>query len=232
MKTEADEHLDRVHDYYCSPRRVGQGEQTIYEIWENGGAFADSVTPSTYVPEYRAHIRDRIVGLTAAGAHVFSVGCGNGFVEGDLVRSGRDVRAIDCNEEAVRLTRSKGADAFTADFFALRPSDVSGTDVLYADGLLGHVFDRDRGLVPALTKLVELSMHHGAHLVLSNDSPPDPGADFSAHERVEGFWFISKDYLRRSLTSFGFDVLESYYFPYERPVSGPRNRTICVTLVR
>jgi hypothetical protein len=28
--------------------------------------------------------------------------------------------------------------------------------------------------------------------------------------------------------SFGYTILEAYSFPYERPVSGLRNRTICV----
>ena len=232
MTKPAEQYLASVQEYFCSPRPVGDTDRSIYEIWEDGGAFNDSVTPSTYVPAYRAHIGNKIRALTSVGSSVFSLGCGNGFVEGDLVHSGRTVRAIDCNEEAVRLTRDKGADAFTADFFALGPEDVADAEVLYADGLLGHLFDPDTGLEPALSKLVSLRLRPGVHLVLSNDSPRDPQAAFAPHERVEGFWFISKDYLSGSLAALGFDVLESYYFPYRRPLSGERNRTISITCAR
>jgi len=148
------------------------------------------------------------------------------------VHSGRTVRAIDCNEEAVRLTSDKGAEAFTTDFFALRPEDFADVEVVYADGLLGHLFDAERGLDLALGKLVDLELRPGCHLVLSNDSPRDPWTAFAPHERVAGFWFISKDYLSSCLSAFGFEVLESYYFSYLRPISGRRNRTIAVTCVR
>jgi len=231
MKTEANQSLRGIQDYYCSQRPYGAGSKSIYEIWESGKAFNDSITPSTYVPEYRAHIGDTILALTAEGSLVFSLGCGNGFVEGDLVRAGRGVRAIDCNEEAVRLARSKGVDASAADYFRLSPADVAGTDLLYADGLLGHLFDPERRLAPAFSKLMGLSLRQGAYLVFSNDSPLDPEADFSPHERVKDFWFISKDYLARSLTSYGFAVKKSYYFPYLRPISGPRNRAICIASI-
>lgn len=228
MTTEASQYLHGVQDYYCAPRPYGPGSKSIYEIWESGGAFNDSITPSTYVPEYRAHIGAAIRALTTEGSHVFSLGCGNGFVEGDLVRSGRDVRAIDCNDEAVRLTRSKGVDAFKADYFTLSPAEIASADLLYADGLLGHLFDQERRLAPAFSKLTSLSLRRGAYLVFSNDAPLDPEAEFSPHEHVKDFWFISKSYLGRSLMSCGFTVHETYYFPYLRPVSGPRNRTICI----
>lgn len=231
MTTQVGPALERVRDYYCSPRADGDADRTIYEIWEHGGAFNDSVTPSTYVPEYRAHIGEKIVEQAAAGSTVFSLGCGNGFVEGDLVRAGYVVRAIDCNDEAVLLSRHKGVDAYTADYFALGPADLAGTSVVYADGLLGHLFDPDLGLDPALAKLTDLGLAPGTSLVLSNDSPRDPEAAFAPHERVEGFWFVSKKHLGERLAAFGFDVRESYYFRYLRPISGPRNRTICVARV-
>jgi SAM-dependent methyltransferase len=231
VKTHASQHLRGIADYYCSPRPYGDGSKSIYEIWESGAAFNDSITPSAHVPEYRAHIGAVISALTTEGSLIFSLGCGNGFVEGDLARLGRDVRAVDCNEEAVRLARNKMVDAFTADYFSLSPADLAGTDLLYADGLLGHLFDEETELAPALSKLVSLALRPGACLVFSNDAPPDPQAGYARHERVQDFWLISKDYLAASLTSCGFAVRDSYYFPYRRPVSGPRNRTICIASV-
>jgi SAM-dependent methyltransferase len=228
---DAHQDLDQVHQYYSVLRPAGAADRTIYEIWEDGGAFNDSVTPSTYNPEYREYMARKILGLAPAGARVFSFGCGNGFVEGDLVSSGLEVRAIDVNEEAVALTRRKGVDAFTADYYALQPSDVAGTDVVYADGFLGHLFDADEELRPVLGKLAELEPRSGTTLVFSNDSPVDGRAAFASHPAVEGFWFISKDHLSESLAEVGFEPMESYYFPYVRPVSGVRYRTICTARV-
>lgn len=229
--SHAHQDLDQVHDYYCVPRAGATADRTIYEIWEDGGAFNDSVTPSTYNPEYRTYMARKIVKIAPAGARVFSVGCGNGFVEGDLVSAGLTVRAIDCNEDAVALTRQKGVDAFTADYYALTPEDLGDTDVVYADGFLGHLFDADEELRPVLGKLAELRPRSGATLVFSNDSPGDGRAAFASHPAVEGFWFISKDHLSKSLAAEGFEPLESYYFPYIRPLSGVRYRTIVTARV-
>src|SRR4030095_7285822 len=139
----------------------------------------------------------------APSATVFSLGCGNGFIEGDLVGLDRRVRGIDYNDEAVRLARQKGVDAFAGYFFDLSPADVAGTDVLYADGFLGHVFDPQETVGPALRKLTELNPVPGTHVVLSNDAPHDPAADFTPHERVAGFWFVSREYLQNELVTFG-----------------------------
>jgi SAM-dependent methyltransferase len=226
--TQTGQDLNSVREYYCSTRSVGAQDVTIYEIWENGGAFKDSITPSTYVPEYRAHMVDKILAVSAPGDTVFSIGCGNGFVEADLLGHGRIVRAMDYNDEAVRLTRKKGVDAFTADFFDLTPTDIADVGVIYADGLLGHLFHPELEVTPALTKLASLRPRADTRLVFSNDSPQDGAAAFAPHERVEDFWFVSKDYLAEQLAAFGFVPMETYYFPYRRPVSGPRNRTICV----
>ncbi|UQA95669.1 class I SAM-dependent methyltransferase [Streptomyces halobius] len=231
MMIEEKQNLDVVREYYTDLRPAYQADETIYAIWERGGAFNDSVTPSTYVPEYRSHILLKLMSLTEKGASVLSLGCGNGFVEGDLAAQERSVRAIDVNEEAVELTRKKGVDAFVADYYALRPEDVAGADAVYADGFLGHLFDAGDEIRPALRKLVSLNLKSGAHLVFSNDAPFDRDAAFEPHQRVQDFWFLSKDYLQESLASFGFSSVESYYFPYLRPISGMRNRTICVVRV-
>jgi SAM-dependent methyltransferase len=226
----ADQDLDSVREYYCAPRAVGSGDLTIYEIWEAGGAFRDSITPSTYVPEYRAHIVEKILEVSDVGATVFSIGCGNGFVEADLVGHNRAVRAMDYNDEAVELTRRKGVDAFKADFFELTPADFADVDVVYADGLLGHLFHPEQKVAPALAKLASLAPRAGTRLVFSNDSPRDPAAAFAPHEAVEGFWFVSKDYLAEQLATVGFVPKETYYFAYDRPLSGIRNRTIVIAV--
>lgn len=223
--------LKQVEKYYCTTRPFGGSNATIYEIWEKGGAFDDSITPSTYSPEYRSHLRLKLNALTQENEKIFSIGCGNGFVEGDLVKDKRHVLAIDFNDEAVALSRKKGVDAYTADFFKLKPGALADVKSVYADGLLGHLFHPELELKPTFDKLKELRLESGTTLVFSNDAPRDPKARFAAHNKVDGFWFISKDYLCEALIGAGFKIEESYYFPYMRPLTGLRNRTVCVALV-
>jgi SAM-dependent methyltransferase len=220
-------------DYYTRryPTPCGQDGESIYGIWERGAALNDSVTPASYDPKYRRHMGRTLMSLTNDGAMIFSAGCGNGFIEGDLVARGRSVRAVDLHDEAVELSRQKGVDAVVGDYFALRPADVAGADALYADGLLGHLFDRQEELRPVLDKLAGVGLKSGAYLVLSNDAPFDGSTGFEPHRNLEGFWYLSKDYLQECLVRFGMCVMQSYYFRYVRPISGIRNRTICVARI-
>lgn len=221
--------LDRVHAYYCAPRPTGEGAaRTIYEIWEAGGAFDDSVTPSTYCPDYRAHVGLKIVSLTAPGSRIFSIGCGNAFVEADLVRADRGVQAIDCNPEAVALAIGKGVEAFVSDFYSLPDGYLAAFDAIYADGLLGHLYREADGLDPFYDTLARLAPRPGAVLVWSNDAPLDPGKRVEPHRRVEDFWMLSRTELREGLAARGGLVAEDYHYPYVRPVSGLRNRSLCI----
>src|SRR5258708_37876596 len=133
--------LSHVYDYYCTQRPTGQASETIFKIWERGEAFNDSITPSTYVPEYRSHIVLKVQGLTAETSTILSLGCGNGFVEGDLVANGRKGQAFDCLEEAVELTKAKGVDAFVPDLLPREPRQVGGVGVGHGDARLGHPSD-------------------------------------------------------------------------------------------
>lgn len=225
------QNLDRVHSYYCSPRSVDGQMLTIYDIWEQGGAFDDSITPSTYSPEYRSHLAMKIRSLSGPGASVFSIGCGNAFVEYDLLCAGLRVHAIDCNAEAVDLAARKGIESRAVDYFELEPGALADIDVVYADGFLGHVFETGRGLDRFFEQLAILRPKPGAWLVFSNDAPRRRTAMFAAHEKVEDFWFISKTYLAGALETYGYANREAYYFPYLRPLSGMRDRTICVARV-
>ncbi len=225
---------DSIHHFYCSPRSTaaaGSSPRSIYEIWERGEAFNDSVTPSTYCPEYRAHMVLKIRSLSAAQERVFSIGCGNAFVEAELQAKGLHVQAIDCNEEAVGLAASKGVDAFTTNFFSLPNGHLASFGAIYADGLLGHLYRPEDGLDGFFAKLVALQPRPGGWLVLSNDAPLEPELEVMPHERVSGFWLLSRTFLCEALARFGFSVWESYHFPYERPLSGLRNRTICIARV-
>jgi SAM-dependent methyltransferase len=215
-------------DYYCEPRIVDGRPTTIYEIWEKGGAYADSITPSTYSPDYRHHIVDKVVAWTKRGSTVFSLGCGNGFVEAELIGHCRKVRAMDRNDEAVRLCAAKGVQAVRMEFFDLSAADLSDVDLIYADGLLGHLFRLPDGLAAFADKLRSVALRPGTVVAISNDAPRDRSAAFSPHDRLDDFWFLSKSYLAAALTAADLLVQESYYFPYTRPLSGLRLRAICI----
>jgi hypothetical protein len=220
--------IESVNAFYSTKRAVAGGEKSLYEIWEEGGALNDSVTPSTYSEEYQSHVLLKLLSLTQAGDVVFSIGCGNGVIEGRLASLDRVVRAIDCNAEAVALSVTKGVDATQADFFDLQGGVLAGVDLVYGDGVLGHLFDADRGLDDFFVQLRDVGLASGARLLLSNDAPRVAGIDVTPHDRVRDFWFLSIDYLSRQLERFGLRVVERYYFPYFRPESGLRPRSICV----
>jgi len=217
---------DALHEFYCRP--VGDTALNRYEIWERGGAVGDSVTPSSYCPEYRMHMVLKILSLPRPHERMFSIGCGNAFVEADLQTRGLRVQAIDYNEEAVVLAASKGLDAFTADYHALPPGHLAGFGVVYADGLIGHLYHPDTGLTAFFETLLALKPPPGSWLVLSNDAPAQPGSGVTPHGKVPGFWLFSPEYLRDVAQRFGYTAIEAYSFPYERPLSGLRNRTICI----
>src|SRR5262245_55235039 len=107
---------DPLRDFYCRPLADGRNR---YEVWERGEACGDSVTPSTYCPEYRSHMVLKIASLSKPRGRVFSIGCGNAFVETELLARGMRVQAIDRNQEAVDLAVGKGVDAFAADYYKL-----------------------------------------------------------------------------------------------------------------
>ncbi len=220
---------DALHEFYCRP--VGGTTLNRYEIWERGGAVGDSVTPSIYCPEYRTHMGLKILSLPKPHERMFSIGCGNAFVEADLQARGLRVQAIDCNQEAVVLAASKGVDAFAADYYALPPGYLADIGLVYADGLVGHLYQPDTGLTAFFEALVALKPPPGSWLVLSNDAPAEPGCGVAPHGKVHGFWLFSPEYLRDAALRFGYTVTEAYSFPYERPLSGLRNRTICIARV-
>lgn len=220
--------IRNLHEYYCSERDMHGRKLSIYDIWDAGGAFKDSVTPSCYSSEYRSHITLKILSITKDGDRIFSIGCGNGFVEAELIKAGRQVEAIDCNDEAVKLAKEKGVTAYTADFFDLREGQLANCDVLYADGLLGHLFRSETQLEGFFSKLFILGMRSSTRLIVSNDPPRDPGIDFSPHDKIDNFWFLSRTFLAETFESHGYRSDESYYFPYFRPISGLRNRSICI----
>lgn len=223
---------NQLHNFYCTEEKNDKGTVgTRYEIWEKGEALGDSITPSIYCEPYRQHLGEKIISLIGNESSVFSIGCGNAFIEGRLVGQGIRVDGIDFNAEAAELASKKGVKATSGDFYDLESGSFESYDMIYADGLIGHLFKADNGLDRFFEKLKELNPKKGCTILLSNDAPLKNEAEFTKNKSVKGFWLLSIEYLKETLERFGYEVEEDYYFSYERPESGTRNRSICIAKV-
>lgn len=225
MDQQVKSHEDLVNFYLTNC----DGKSSIFEIWEGGGARGDSVTPSTYSPQYRRWMRDKLaVELKRTRGSLLSLGCGNAAVEAELVRAGFAVLAVDALEEAVALARAKGVEALCADIFHWEPSQPYS--VVYLDGVLGHMHDPLRGLLPALERVrswMEPVSGVSAALVASNDAPND-GTSVQQAPGVAGFKWLSGQYLREQVLAAGFVDTRGEEFRYQRPLSGDRHRAVVV----
>jgi SAM-dependent methyltransferase len=204
------------------------GEPSRFHIWERGEAIGDSITPSTYNRAYRTWMRDLLRKFLEGSGDddpgLLSVGCGNATVEAELALSGYRVLAVDAMEEAVELARAKGVEAVCADVLEWTPP-AGDWHVLYADGFLGHVFDPDDGIQPALRLMRSWLREDGGVLVVSNDDPRKD-ADTQQHSEVPQFTWLSAPYLKAQAEAAGFTDVWTTWFTYERPLTGPRERVI------
>ncbi len=217
-----------INSWYSNLHDFKGEDKSIYEIWESGEALNDSVTPSTYCKLYQSHIKLKLISLAHNNLSVFSIGCGNAFIEAELVEKGTKVIAIDCNAEAVELAKNKGVIAYQIDFNQVDNELLSSCQVIYADGVLGHLFDERTHLSEFEAKISSNAIPPGTKIIISNDSPNDNTLSYQRHNTLDTFWFISITYFEESLKKCGFKVLEKYNFPYLRPISGLRNRAVCI----
>lgn len=153
-----------------------------------------------------------------------SIGSGNAFVESDLHQKGYDVTANDVNKEAVELARKKGLPAIWADIKDWEPIGKTFT-LIYGDGVAGHLYDTIGGLRTIFRRLKFLLSEQGGTLLISND-PATNGELLHPHPQLESFYWFSADYICSELVKAGFRTVESEYFVYNRPISGPRKRLI------
>ncbi len=210
--------------------------RSLFHVWEGGGSRGDSVTPSTYSSEYRAWMANCLATeLDRNGGGLLSLGCGNAAVEAEIVRRGYRVLAIDAMAEAVELARSKGVDAVEADIYQWQPEET--WSVAYIDGVLGHLHEPGTGLVPVLRRLRSWLVPRPdapsgvASLVASNDAPLD-GSEAQPAPGVDGFHWLSADFISAQAMAAGFDGAETAEFRYRRPLSGERVRAVVIGSVK
>ena len=203
-----------------------QGRESLFDVWERGDARGDSVTPSVYSLEYRQWMCEMLLGLLQnAPGGLLSIGSGNAVVEAALVKAGHRVLAIDLLERAVELAKSKGIDAVLADVREWSPPPPDRWTVVYADGLLGHIYEPTDGLLPVLKHLHTWLAPAEGTLVISNDRNRN-NAEVEPAPGVPGFYWLSEEFLRKQTAAAGFHELSYTTFTYNRPLSGPRQRVV------
>jgi SAM-dependent methyltransferase len=205
---------------------TGSEEMSIFEEWEHGVARGDSTTPSICSPTYRWWILEHLRNALDRDRKnlLLSLGSGNAFVERVLGREGYPVLAVDALEEAVELARRAGVPAICQNLYTWE-ARTEYWDVVYADGLLGHLHDGGDGAQRALRLFHSWLKPAGGTVVISNDAPKtDEPVQQSAN--VPGFYWLSEGWIASELKRAGFARVSTATLTYRRPLSGPRTRAI------
>ncbi len=197
-------------------------QESIFYAWERGESRGDSVTPATFDVPYQKYMIDLITRMLPKEGRIFSIGCGNANIEHQLQMRKYDVTAIDPHPVAVKIAADKGLKVSRRSFYEVDSHEFDEIDLIFADGVLGHLYEEDRNLIRFVRVL---QGHRGKILVCSNDAPRN-GSDCCPHPRVEGFWHLSIPFLARHFDAAGFQVLYTNYFEYSRPISGPCLRSV------
>jgi hypothetical protein len=207
--------------FYLSERSAG----TLFDTWEQGGSRGDATTPSICSTTYRWWILEHLRNALDRDRRklLLSVGAGNALVERVLCGEGYLVLAVDALEAAVRLARKGGVPAIHENLLAWEPQPECW-DVIYADGLLGHLHDEDEGVHVALCGLRSRLVANGM-IIISNDAPRDD-LPVVLSSNVPGFYWLSGRWIVDELRRAGFTRISTASIEYERPLSGVRSRAI------
>ncbi len=203
------------------------GAESRFHIWDRGEAVGDSVTPSTYSRPYQLWMNELLRKFLDDGDEpaLLSVGCGNAVIEAELTAAGYQVLGVDALPEAVALAKARGVDAACADVLTWMPPTSPRWNVIYADGILGHIFDQAKGVQHVLARFRSWLPDGEGVLVMSNDEPRTD-AHVQAHSEVPGFSWLSGPFLHTQAEAAGFQDVWTTWFTYERPLTGPRERVV------
>ncbi|TDR74644.1 class I SAM-dependent methyltransferase [Photobacterium lutimaris] len=211
-------------NYYTAKDSNGE---SIYDVWERGGALGNSITPSTYDEKYRNWMLNLILNRSKITNRlkILSLGCGNASIEELLVKAGHQVTAFDINEEAVQYAKSKGVDAMVCNLNEWDPIKES-YDLVYCDGILGHLLDPINGFETLFNKILT-SLKFGGMVMISNDAS-ELSQDIQIHPDLPSFYWFSDSYLKNQLEGSNFTGIETLSYLYNRPLTGKKNRLIAL----
>jgi SAM-dependent methyltransferase len=149
------------------------GEPSLFDRWETGAET--ELPPPLAVCDggYRSEVVRMLGRHRDGGRRLVSVGAGNGHVEAALAADGWDVLATDLAPSALRVCRTKGL--ATVRFDLMEDTPLGHFDVIYCDGVMGHLWTPASASVPAWTALAGLG-RTGSICLVSNDLSDDDEA--------------------------------------------------------
>lgn len=205
------------------------GEPSLFDLWERGMRAPLAPPVAVVDPEYRRLIVSVVDNAGAPGRRLVSVGAGNGFVEAELRDNGWDVLATDPASSARRCCRAKGLT--TSSFTLLEDGSPGVFDVVYCDGVMGHVWTPSTGLRDAWRALASLG-RSGSVAVVANDlSDHDVGPQFRVRSLQEArFYRPPAGTCADDARGTGWDVRSEAVYEYLRGGT-PRRREIVVALL-
>ena len=207
------------------------GEPSLFDRWEAG--TETELTPPLAVRDagYRFELVQILRRYGCSRRRLVSIGAGNGFVEAALAADGWDVLATDTAESALRICVAKGL--ATMPFDLLNDPPVSTFDVIYCDGVMGHLWDPVAASAPAWRALAALGRRGSIGLVSNDLSDDDEGPQFAvrasptaAFYRPPSGWF-SRDARSTSLWS----IESQHLYHYERGGAVRRREIIVARLL-
>jgi SAM-dependent methyltransferase len=166
--------------------------------------------------DYRARLLEIFAGLRAPGSRMISVGAGNGRMEAELAAAGWDVLATDPAASALEHCRAKGLE--TAKLRLGEDLGLGRFDVIYCDGVLGHLWEPGTATRRAWQALAELG-RPGSLCVASNDlSDDDKRARFAVRGAADAGFY------RPPAGHFGFEAVDTGSWVTESEVVYPYRR--------
>lgn len=184
--------------------------ESLFALWERGESGQMPAPLSVRQPRYRRLIIELVKRHhPSLHATVLSIGAGNGFTEANLVSAGFDVVATDCSEIALEYCRQKGVKTVHYEFPNQSPSGLNQFDVIYCDGLLGHLWQPERGYTHCWTRFAEFAKFRSL-LILSNDlADTDNGPTLRVVGAPEASFF------RPPAGWFAQDAMASHFWTFE-----------------
>lgn len=197
---------------------------SLHELWECGSPASIRPPISVIDANYRLAIVTTLQPLRTPNARLLSVAAGNGYTEQALQQDGWSVLATDCAATAGEFCRNKGLHFQQFCLDVDDPSVVGDFDVVYCDGLIGHLWRSQTGTARAWRALRPL-VSRGGFLMTCNDLSDGDRAEFKVRGHPEArFYRPPAGELAAAAAEEGWRTESTTCYEYER--RGPRRREL------
>lgn len=197
---------------------------SLHELWESGASASIRPPISVVDSEYRSLIVRTVRPLRMPNTRLLSVASGNGYTEQALQQDGWSVLATDCAVTAGEFCRDKGLHFRKFCLGIDDPSNIGSYDVVYCDGLIGHLWRTQTGTASVWRALRPLVVSDG-FLLTCNDLSDDDQAKFEVRDHLEArFYRPPAGELSLAAAEVGWHTESVTHYEYDR--RGPRRREL------